>query len=268
MYVKEEIDGYIINRQWVKVKNTHLWRKKLHYPIGLIYKTDWFNIDNKDVLECILIQNWWFAYVVRWFECDTEDKSLNFLTSMIWLKWICLSNVFKRQKWIWKKLLINWSNLDWKNIDHINLEAQDIWDSSALIIDTPTWNNINFDKINESRKINGKKWEDFVLENIKSLIWQNIKDIYHTSKDYPTSPYDIEYIEDWIKKYLEVKSTSWTKKIFNMSAWEIKFMEKYKEDYSLILVTDVKNHFPHVNKYFYSDITWMKKEYPSTRFYA
>lgn len=264
MYIKEEVDEYIINRQWTKVKNTHLWREKLHYPISLKYKTDWFNIDNKNVLDCILDQNWWFAYVVRWFECDTNDKSLNFLTSIIWLKWICLSNVFKRQKWVWKKLLINEVNLD-----SINLEAQDLWDDNfALVSDFTTTNGIDFDQINESRKINGKKWEEFVLNNITSLISKNIKDVYHTSKDYPTSPYDIEYIENWIKKYLEVKSTSWTRKIFNMSSWEIKFMEKYAKDYLLILVTDVKNEFPHTDKYQRDDILLMKKEYPSTRFYV
>ena len=110
----------------------------------------------------------------------------------------------------------------------------------------------------------------WLTKSIKPQIDPNkdIKDVYHTSKDYPTSPYDIEYIENWIKKYLEVKSTSWTRKIFNMSSWEIKFMEKYAKDYLLILVTDVKNEFPHTDKYQCDDILLMKKEYPSTRFYA
>ncbi len=265
IYIKEEVDKYIKDRKRRLVSNTHLWRKKLHYPISLKHMSDWLNINNKDVLNCILVQNWWFAYIVRWFECDTVEKSLNFITSIIWLEWILLSNVFRRQKWVWKKLLISEINPD-----DINLEAQDILDEEKVVMseDFKPWNNINFEKINKLKVENGKIGEKYVYDNIRSLISNDIQDIYHTSEFYPTSPYDIEYVDNWVKKYLEVKSTSGIKEVFNMSCWEIKFMKKYKNDYTLILVTDVKNKFPTIRKFICNEILNLKQEYPSTRFYA
>ena len=53
-----------------------------------------------------------------------------------------------------------------------------------------------------------------------------------------------------------------------MSSGEIKFMTQYKENYTLVLITDIKSHFPKTKKYTYSQIMKMRKEYPSTRFYA
>ena len=93
-------------------------------------------------------------------------------------------------------------------------------------------------------------------------------ELYHTSIDFPQSPYDMEYIENGEKKYVEVKSTSGNKPIFNMSSGELKFMEKYKDSYKLYMVTNVKNDFPEIKEYTYYDIIKMRKEYPSVRFYA
>ncbi|MBP5356750.1 MAG: DUF3883 domain-containing protein, partial [Clostridia bacterium] len=64
------------------------------------------------------------------------------------------------------------------------------------------------------------------------------------------------------------KSTSGTKKIFNMSLGELKFMDTYKDDYSLFLVTSVKDKFPNVEIFTPDKIMHMKKVYPNTRFYA
>ena len=55
---------------------------------------------------------------------DTEKKSINFLTSLIGLKGTFLSNVFKIQKGVGKKLLL----------DEINLEAQDISTDSLIVL--------------------------------------------------------------------------------------------------------------------------------------
>ena len=110
--------------------------------------------------------------------------------------------------------------------------------------------------------------EEYAFKHIKEIINEYITDVLHVSKAYPTSPYDIEYIENGVKKYLEVKATSGTKEIFNMSSGEIKFMTQYKENYTLVLITDIKFHFPKTKKYTYSQIMKMRKEYPSTRFYA
>ena len=258
LYVKEEIDEIIINKKGKPVPNTHLGRQKLHYPISLHFNAYGYNIDNTKVLNAILDQNGGFAFVVRGFECDTKNKSINFITSLIGL---LLSNVFKKQKGVGKKLLIN----------EINLEAQDIiLDDDVLIstdYETPT-HNTNFDQINKSRIINGKLGEQFVFKHILELINVYIKDIVHTSIEYPTSPYDIEYTENGIKKYIEVKSTSGTKEIFNMSSGEIKFMKRYKDNYILILVTEVTSAFPKTKQFTCDQVLSLKQEYPSIRFYG
>lgn len=261
IYVKEEIDKYIKNKKGKIVENTHLGRLKLHYPMSLLYKTDGFNIDNMDVLKTILVQNGGFAYVVRGFECDTEEKSINFLTSLVGLKGVFLSNIFRKKKGIGQKLLV----------DEIDLEAQDISIDEILRIskdiDKKTAES-TFDQLSKIRVENGKKGEEYVINNIKDIINDQIEEVYHTSKDYPTSPYDIEYIENGIKKYIEVKATSGVKKTFNMSSGEIKFMERYKENYKLILVTDVKSKFPKIDIYECDQILSMNKQYPTTRFFT
>lgn len=124
IYVKEEIDMFIKNKEGKMVRNTHLGRQKLHYPISLHYHDKNINVDNSGVLDAILTQNGGFAFVVRGFECDTDNKTLNFLTSLIGLKGIFLSNVFKIQKGVGKKLLL----------DEIDLEAQDISSDSMVLI--------------------------------------------------------------------------------------------------------------------------------------
>lgn len=261
IYVKEEIDDIIKNKHGKMVKNTHLGRQKLHYPIGLRYKGQGIDVDNNAVLDAILTQNGGFAFVVRGFECDTEQGSLNFLTSLIGLKGTFLSNVFKIKKGVGKKLLI----------DEINLEAQDISSDSMVLIshkNIAKFKNADFDELSKTKAENGKLGEEYAFKHIKEIINEYVTDVLHVSEVYPTSPYDIEYVENGIKKYLEVKATSGTKEIFNMSSGEIKFMTQYKENYTLVLITDVKSHFPKMKKYTYAQIMKMRKEYPSTRFYA
>lgn len=261
IYIKEETDEFIIDKKGKRTINTHLGRRKLHYPISLLYKADGFNIDNTKVLNAILETNGGFAFIVRGFECDTDNKSMNFITSMIGLQGIFLSNVFRIQKGVGKKLLV----------DEINLEAQDISSDSFVLISNKKQFSINetdFDVLNKAKIENGKIGEEYVFDNIFTLISQYADEVLHTSKIYPTSPYDIEYIENGVKKYIEVKSTSGTKEVFNMSSGEIKFMKKYKENYTLILVTDVKSEFPSSKKFTCDKILSMHKEYPSIRFYA
>lgn len=261
MYIKEEIDEMIINKKGKKVPNTHLGRQKLHYPISLHFNSLGYKVDNTKVLNAILEQNGGFAFVVRGFECDTNEKSINFITSLIGLKGLLLSNVFKKQKGVGKKLLI----------DKINLEVQDIVVDDCVLIASDykaSCHNKNFDEINKSKIANGKLGEKYVFEHLLELINSYIEDMLHTSLEYPTSPYDIEYIENGVKKYIEVKSTSGSKEVFNMSSGEIKFMKKYKDNYTLILVTEVNSSFPKTKLFNCDQVLSLKQEYPSIRFYG
>ena len=263
IYIKEEIDAMIKSKTTGKmVKNTHLGRKKLHYPQTLVHKTDGFNIDNKKVLDKILDVNGGFAYIVRGFECDTDNKSLNFITSLVGLKGIFLSSVFKKQKGVGKKLLL----------EEINIDAQDLPEGDIAYLvnsENKSYSSASdmFEAINKSKVENGKLGEELILKYLEENM-PSITDVYHTSKDFPTSSYDIEFIQNGIKKYVEVKSTSGTKKVFNMSLGELKFMDKYKDDYLLFLVTSVKDDFPNVEIFTLDKISHLKKVYPNTRFYA
>ena len=108
-----------------------------------------------------------------------------------------------------------------------------------------------------------------IYDNISNFIQGEINDLYHTSKDFPTSPYDIEYTDvNGEKRYLEVKYTSGSRGVFNMSSGELKFMKEYQDRYSLLLVTEVRSSMPHVRVFNGQQISRLRKEYPSVRFYT
>lgn len=258
MYFKRETDEYIRSIKYGRLtKNTHLGRIKLHYPITFSFKTDGYNIDNQDVLNAIMKQNGGFAFVVRGFEYFEDTKTLNFITSLIGPEGIPLSTVFRRQKGVGQKLMIDPNKV--VDNDYVVVVEQNPEIAGSA--------NVSYELINKSRTENGKLGEEFIYQLLKEKLTED-NELYHTSIDFPQSPYDIEYIENGEKKYVEVKSTSGIKPIFNMSSGELKFMEKYKDSYTLYMVTDVKSDFPKVKEYNYYDIMKMRKEYPSVRFYA
>lgn len=257
MYFKRETDEYIRSiKNGKRIKNTHLGRIKLHYPITFSFKTDGYNIDNQAVLNSIMEQNGGFAYVVRGFEYYEDTKSLNFITSLIGPEGIPLSTVFRRKKGMGQKLMIDPNRV----VDN---------DYVVVVEQTPDMkgSNISYELINKSRVENGKLGEQYIYNLLLDKLGAD-SELYHTSIDFPQSPYDMEYIEENEKKYIEVKSTSGNKPVFNMSSGELKFMEKYKDSYKLYMVMNVKNEFPNVKEYTYYDIIKMRKEYPSIRFYA
>jgi hypothetical protein len=259
MYIKEEIDEIIVNKKGEKVPNTHLGREKLHYPITLIHQSDGFNINNKSVLDQILVHNGGFAYIIRGFEINVSEKSLNFITTIIGPKDILLSSVFKKKKGIGTKLLTSFNINPIAPVDFDN-ETEEI--SPKFIEQSLTQKNLSMIE-------NGKLGEEIAFDYINKLISehpQTMKDLFHTSKSYAFSPYDMEFYENGVKKYIEVKATSSDKKVFNMSKGEIKFMEKYRSHYKIILITKVKDKFPNIYILTPDDIFKFKKEYPSIRF--
>lgn len=254
MYIKKEVDR-IKKHSGVLKDNIHFGRLKLHYPISLKYKADGFNIDNKKILNKIMKANGGFAFVVRGFEYNINEKTLNIITSLIGPENVPLSTVFRRKKGVGKKLIIDPEKVLERDYIYIAEEQEE------YIL------NPSFEKRNKTSKENGDLGEEKVMELLsKELSDEN--ELYHTSEDYPLSPYDIEYIKDGKKQYVEVKSTQGEKGIFNMSSGELKFMEQYKDYYTLYLVTNVRDEFPKIEKYEYKDIKKMKKSIQSIRFYA
>lgn len=260
-YIKKEISKNIRNRQGQIVKNTHYGRLKFHYPITLKYIQDGFNINNKAVLESILVQNGGYAYVVRGFEVDKKNKSLNIITSIVGEKNILLTSVFIKKKGVGKKLLLN-------EFNYTHLEPSPEAVPNYVLNTSNVGDSEYFKRINVARTKNGKTGEEYVFNNIKTIIGKDIKDPFHTSKEYPTSPYDIEYFKGKTKRYLEVKSTSSSIKSFIMSLGELKFMKQYNKYYTLILVTEVNSQFPKLYKYNPYQISKMKRFVQHYKFVA
>ena len=75
---------------------------------------------------------------------------------------------------------------------------------------------------------------------------------------YKSSTYDIEYIDDGVKKYIEVKATQGNKEVFNLSSVELNFMNEHQENYIWYMVTNVNSEFPNYKAYTYKDIMDMK----------
>lgn len=256
MYMKRETDKIIRKLNGTKGKNTHYGRIKFHYPINFIYKSDGYHIDNNEVLNSILKQNGGFAFMVKGFEYSNDTKILNFITSAIGQEGIPLSTVFRIAKGTGKKLRID------PNKVLENNKLQEIVDDNTL-----SYEKVPYQIINDEKNENGKLGEKIIFDRLSNELSKE-NELYHTSEDYNFSPYDMEYIENDKKIYVEVKATKGTKKIFNMSSGEFKFMENHKETYKLYLVTQVKDAFPIVYLYYYKDIIKMKKEYPRIVFYA
>jgi hypothetical protein len=238
--------------------NTHKGRIKLHYQKSMFYKDQNFNIDNKKVLESILIQNGGFAFLVRKFEYNKIDNSLNFITSIVGPAGMPQSAVFSRKKGVGKKYV----HFDYnpEAIDYlISIEQSFLNDEDALI---------SIKKANITREKNGQLGEKKVIEYLKSELLIKEKDIYHISEEHAFSPYDIEYTLNSKTYYVEVKSTQSNKINFYLSPGEMKFMEKNKENYYLFLVTNVRDINPTIKKFTYNDIKKMKSQPTSARFYS
>lgn len=234
IYVKEEIDRLVKGKDGKAKQNVHFGRQKLHYPITLKYISDGFNIDNEKVLNTIMDTNGGFAYVVHHFEIDTLKNSLNFITTMIGLKdAVLLSDVFIRKKGRGQKLHVTAMNSSPRIQEYCETGEQILThEENEKFYKT-------LEKIEEARRKNGLMGEEYVFNNIQRIIGKKVMNPVHTSKKYPSSPYDIEYELDGVKMYLEVKSTSGKRKEFYMSREERHFMEQYNENYSLVLVIKV-----------------------------
>lgn len=261
MYVKEEISLQIKQREGEIVNNTHLGRQKLHYPISLFYKSDGFNIDNKLILDKILNVNGGFAYVVNGFDIDTETDILNFRTTMVGLKGVLLSNVFKIQKGSGVKLLVSGINFDEKTLTSPANQILTEEESKSFLA--------TLEKIQKSSYTNGKIGEEYVFDNLDKIIGNKTENKLHVSKIYPQSPYDIECLVNGKKLYIEVKSTEQNKKIFYMSRGERQFMDKYEDVYLLVLITNVRSNCKKRFKYRRNEImneNIMTHEHQSIKF--
>lgn len=242
MYIKEETSHTANVLNAVSNVNTHLGRLMIHYPISFDYRKDGFNINNKKILKTIMETNGNYAFVVKGFIYNTDNKTLNFLITLVGPCGILQTSVFKEGKGVGVKLKIS---------DSLSYEENAVV-TCKYNYDTGQ-TDIEIEQVNKVRSKNGLKGELFIFEILKNKLLDD-SDLFHTSLDYKFSPYDIEYIENGVKKYIEVKATQGTKEVFNLSSGELKFMEDHKDNYYLYMVTEVNSDFPKYKRYSYYDI--------------
>lgn len=246
MYIKEEISQTANILNATSNKNTHFGRQMIHYPISFDYRKDGLNINNRLVLESIMKENGNYAFVVKGFIYNPKDNSLNFLITLVGPSGILQTSVFKEGKGVGQKLKIA-DNLSYD--DNVIVTCKQNYQTGET--------NVQLEQVNRVRSKNGLKGEEFVYGILKEKLLED-SDLFHTSKLYKFSPYDIEYLENGTKKYVEVKATQDTKEVFNLSSGELKFMEEHKENYYLYMVTSVNTEFPNYKVYTYNDIKKMK----------
>lgn len=246
MYIKEEIShtAKVLNAS--SNVNTHLGRLMIHYPISFHYRKDGFNINNKKILEKIMETNGNYAFVVKGFIYNTEAKTLNFLITLVGPNGILQTSVFKEGKGVGIKLKVS---------DSLSYEENAIVTCKQNLATGQT--DIEIEQVNKVRSKNGLKGEKFIYEVLKEKLLEDY-DLFHTSLEYKYSPYDIEYIENGVKKYIEVKATQGTKEVFNLSSGELKFMKEHKDNYYLYMVTEINSEFPKYKRYSYDDIRKMR----------
>ena len=250
MYIKKETAESIKKQNGKIGINTHLGRLKLHYPVTLKYPFDGYNVDNKAILDSILTLNKNYAYLIRGFEYNTDTETLNIITSLIGPENALLSTIFRVAKGVGRKLRTDSSMITREGYVYKTSNDDDIEEDK-------------YSKRNATSRANGKKGEDFAFD----LLFANKKDAYHTSIYFPESPYDIEYIDENGKKiFVEVKSTQSDKINFRMSIYEYEFMNKYKEQYLLCMVLNVKDKFPKYKILRYEDIQKLNKEITGFKF--
>lgn len=246
MYIKEETSATanIINAS--HNSNTHLGRLMIHYPISFDYRKDGFNINNRLILDKIMEENGDYAFVVNGFVYNSETRTLNFLVKLVGPRGILLTSVFKEGKGVGQKLKID---------DSLSYENNVIVTCKRNLVTGKE--DIEIEEVNRTRSSNGLKGEEFVYKLLKSKLLED-NDLFHTSKTYKFSPYDIEYVEDGIKKYIKVKATQGNKEVFNLSSGELKFMNEHKDNYILYMITNVNSEFPNYKTYTYKEIMDMK----------
>lgn len=246
MYIKEETSKTANVLSASSNENTHYGRLMIHYPTSFSYKKDGLNIDNKDVLETIMKSNGNYAFVVNGFIYNDETRTLNFLITLVGPYGILQTTVFKEGKGVGKKL---------KVVDNLSFDSNEI----VVVKQNPVTgaSSVEIEQVNRVRTSNGLKGEEFIF-SILSETLSDENDLLHTSKIYKYSPYDIEFIEDGVKKYVEVKTTQSDKEIFNLSSGELKFINEHKDNYILYMVTNINSDFPKYKKYTYRDIQKMK----------
>ena len=103
---------------------------------------------------------------------------------------------------------------------------------------------------------------NLIIDNLKA---HGIKEVNNIAEKYPYSLYDIEYLEQGIKKYIMIYYTSTSTKYFNMSSKRLKFLNDFREQAYILLITNVEENY-NIVKYGMEDINKLSSTINSVMF--
>lgn len=236
IYIKEEIDP----------GRAQFGRLKLHYPISLKYNDNDLSIDNKKVINAISEKLKGYAFVVTSFDYDFDEDTLNFNAIIVGENQIPYSKVFINNKGVGCK----YSNYFNENADSYDIEIISLRKYYQQY-------NQNIDTENYGLIMSKCKEKALGIAN-KYLVQANCNNIVNFKSIFSYSPYDFRYSQNGIIKYLFVVYTTTCMKYFNISAKQLKFMTDFKNETSIMLITDLLNE-PKINIYNQEDLNQFSK---------
>lgn len=211
-YVKEEVDD-------TKVQ---FGRLKLHYPSKLIYEDDDLNINNREVYKEIsnILGN--YAFIIRAFEYETNDNSLNFDALIVGENNIPYSKVFINEKGAGNKFNVIFN----ENADDYDREIISLKKKYGDEV-----NPYNYLEFTKNLKTKG-------LEVVRQYL---NKPIEYISEIFPYSLFDFCYFDKGIRKYGILRITATKNKYFNLSFIQQLFLMNNRNEAEIFLVSDALN---------------------------
>lgn len=235
MYIREE----------TAITNVHYGRQKVHYPISLKYEDENVSIDNKHVLSFVSQQLNNYAFIVEAFEYDTQSRVINFDAVIVGENSIPYSKVFINKRGVGVKF----TDRFFENVESYDKEIISMRDKLGYDNVDPS----NYFELIEKQSIAAAK---IVTKHLVETGCTNIRNL---KLDYPYALFDLEYIENGIKKYAIIKHTTTKTKYFSLNITQIQFCNDFINQASLFLITDILGDYK-INKYTMDDLLELDKQ--------
>ena len=234
VYIREETDPC----------NVHCGRQKVHYPQMLIYEDNEISINNNQIIKSISDELKNYAFIVQAFEYDTDTKILNFDALIVGENDIPYSKVFLVKRGVGDKFV------------SIFNEYADIYDSEIISMRC----RLGYDKVSPDNFMDVMNSNKERALSIVACELDEFKTRPFTvlSEQYPYSLFDFELRFGMQKKYIIVRFTSTKMQYFNLPSNMIKFINDFRGQVELILITDINGN-PEIRRYNFDEINAMKK---------
>ena len=235
-YIKEEIDE----------TKAQFGRLKLHYPSKFIYENEGCNINNKEVYKEISRTLGNYAFLINFFEYNTESGVLNFDALIVGENDIPYSKVFINEKGVGNKFNLIFN------------ESADDYDKEIISLRKKYGEDVGPHNYLEYFK----KMKEIAVTYITDKLKCHLELIY---LQYPYSLFDFYYIENGVKKYGVLRVTATKQIYFNISFMQQMFMARNKEEVNVFLVSNIFEA-PVLNIYKYDDLSNLDRTINSMKY--